>query len=317
MPSAIDPEAQREAEQIDALLRQAENADRDERWVSNDGGTAIDFLGDVLAIDPGNADALAALDRVRRNMLRQAELDIAAGRLADAEVLLAAVAGQWPDDAELVGLNQQVAARRAAVAAAAERDDQNQRLAATIDRANEAARRGDWIEPAGDNALALYRAVLEVDPDNALARNGIDSVAVHFVTESERSIADEDFSRAGDMLALAATADPEHPSIAPARQRLAAAEDAAVERRRSEQAAKVFNDDLERLGRRIDAYISGTDDPAAPGYEDLSSELETLKAAAPDNLTVQALETALDNYQQNLEPESDDAGDERFNLPTF
>ena len=316
-PLAIDPEAQREAEEIDALLLQAETADRDERWVSDDGSGAIELLEDVLALDPGNAGALAGLDRVRRNMLRQAELDIAASRLADAEALLVAVASQWPDDTELIGLNEQVAARRAAIAAAAERDEQSQRLAATLDSASEAARRGDWIEPAGDNALALYRAVLEIDPGNALAQNGIDSVAAHFVTESERSIADEDFSRAGDMLALAATADPEHPRIVPARQRLAAAEDSAAERRRSEQAAKAFNDDLERLGRRIDAYINGTGDPESPGYEGLSSELETLKAAAPDNLTVQALETALNNYQQNLETDSEDAGDERFNLPTF
>jgi serine/threonine protein kinase len=312
-----DPEVERVAQEIDALLRRAEAADRDERWVSVDGNGAIDALEAVLALDPENADALAALDRVRRNMLRRAELDIAAGRLADAEAQLVAVASQWPDDADLDALNGQIATRRAADAAAAERSERSQRLAATIDRASEAARRGDWLEPEGDNALALYRVALEIDPGNVIAQNGIDSVAAHFVTESEQSIGDEDFDRAGDMLALAAIADPEHPRIEPVRLRLADAEDAAAERRRSEQAAKSFNDDLERLGRRIDAYINGTEDAETSGYERLSSELEILKAAAPDNLTVQALETALDNHQQNLEAESEEAGDDRFNLPTF
>jgi len=50
--------------------------------------------------------------------------------------------------------------------------------------------------PADDNALAYYRRVLEMDPDNAEARKGIENIAVWFENEARSAYENKDYERA-------------------------------------------------------------------------------------------------------------------------
>ena len=50
--------------------------------------------------------------------------------------------------------------------------------------------------PADDNALAYYRQVLEMDPDNPEARKGIESIAAWFENQARSAYQNEDYERA-------------------------------------------------------------------------------------------------------------------------
>jgi len=73
----------------------------------------------------------------------------------------------------------------------AKTDDAEQaRIQKMLDAAGLALSQGALTEPPGQNALELYRAVLAREPDNELARRGIDSVADELIVQAERALHD-------------------------------------------------------------------------------------------------------------------------------
>lgn len=85
-----------------------------------------------------------------------------------------------------------VAANPAATTADAGEDARLQKL---LDAAGLALSQGALIDPPGQNALELYRAVLARDPGNDLARRGLDSVADELVVQAERALMEQDVAR--------------------------------------------------------------------------------------------------------------------------
>ena len=315
MPEPVDLEAQRVAEAIRELLQQADEADQAGRWFSENGDGAVDLYREVLTRDGENAAATSGLQRARRNALQEAELDVLAGRLEDAESRLDIIELNWPDDETVASLRTDIEERRSSLASAAAREERNRRLANSLDRASQAARLGNWVEPENDNALTLYRSALAIDPRNAIALAGIDSVATHFINEAEQAIANEQFDLATQFLGTAASVDADHSRLAMVGERLRAATNAVEERRQIEEAARRFDAKIADLSQRIDDYINGRTDENEPGYDSLSADLTALSAEDPENVTVQALRNALDSYEDSLgDPEEDG---KRFNLPTF
>lgn len=71
-----------------------------------------------------------------------------------------------------------------------------QMLAAAEQNMNE----GRLVSPAGDNALASYRAVLALDPGHTDARLGLAAIQTELVKSAETAFADEDIETAEDLL---------------------------------------------------------------------------------------------------------------------
>lgn len=72
--------------------------------------------------------------------------------------------------------------------------------------------------PPGDNAYEKYRAVLELDPKNAQALRGLETVAGRYIALSERALARGDVEQARDYVARAASIAPEHAGLEAARE---------------------------------------------------------------------------------------------------
>ncbi len=99
-----------------------------------------------------------------------------------------------------------VAAKPAAGTAASEQ----QRLQQMLDAAGIALSQGALIEPPGQNALELYRAVLTRDPVHDVARRGLDSVADELVVQAERALMEQDVVRLASAVDAIRSVRPDH-----------------------------------------------------------------------------------------------------------
>jgi len=95
-----------------------------------------------------------------------------------------------------------------------------QALAAELDRAQAALRAGRIAGSGDDTALAHYRAALQLDPDNAAARNGLRLVARALTVQANVAIDLHDGARAASLLDQAAALYPDSAQVAATRARL-------------------------------------------------------------------------------------------------
>ncbi len=87
------------------------------------------------------------------------------------------------------------------------------RVQKLLDAAGLALSQGALIEPPGQNALELYRAVLARDPGNGLARRGIDSVADELLVQAERALMEQDVTRLASAVDAVRSVRPDHPRL--------------------------------------------------------------------------------------------------------
>ncbi|RLJ19763.1 serine/threonine protein kinase [bacterium endosymbiont of Escarpia laminata] len=79
---------------------------------------------------------------------------------------------------------------------------------------------GRHLEPKGSNAVEAYRAVLEMDPGNQIALEGLDQVAKHFVGQARQAMKQGDDSAAQALLDQGLLAVPEYRELQVLKKRL-------------------------------------------------------------------------------------------------
>jgi protein TonB len=87
------------------------------------------------------------------------------------------------------------------------------RIQKMLDAAGLALSQGALMEPPGQNALELYRAVLARDPGNNLARRGLDSVADELLVQAERALMEQDLTRLASAVDAVRSVKPDHPRL--------------------------------------------------------------------------------------------------------
>jgi TonB family protein len=80
--------------------------------------------------------------------------------------------------------------------------------------ASKAMGEGRYLEPAGNNALDLYRSVLRADPSNVTARTGVRTVADEVLQRAEQALVEERLEDAERNVLLARQIDADHPRLA-------------------------------------------------------------------------------------------------------
>jgi TonB family protein len=103
--------------------------------------------------------------------------------------------------------------RSAETAGAAADAAEDARLQKMLDAAGLALSQGALIEPPGQNALELYRAVLTSDPTNDVARRGLDSVADELIVQAERALMEQDLARLAGTIDAVRSVQPDHPRL--------------------------------------------------------------------------------------------------------
>lgn len=178
---------------------------------------ALDMLRRSLDLDPENERARSVLEGIRRDVRTETREALNAGEPQRARHLLDALDGRWQGDPELARLRGEV-----------------QRQFGELDRALEIRELLDLAErrlvadrlttPAGESAADYFRRVLALDASNVAARRGMGRIADRYVVLIGDAVDTGVHPRARRLLESLEAVSPEHPQIAPLRERIEAGE---------------------------------------------------------------------------------------------
>ncbi|MFZ2234777.1 MAG: hypothetical protein WAV67_00190, partial [Dokdonella sp.] len=186
--SGSDDEAQ--------LLEAAETALAAQRIIGADG--AIASYRKLERSEHGATIARAGLLKAGKQLEAAADAALAKGDLASVAARIDDLAGNLPEYPGLADLRGRLAAARQNI-----RDENTQLLA----DAQQRLRDGD-VSESDDSALTLYRRVLNSDPANRAAKDGLRRVAKALLVRANAVLEDRDIATASRLLAQVATLEP-------------------------------------------------------------------------------------------------------------
>jgi formylglycine-generating enzyme required for sulfatase activity len=191
--------------EITALLRRARVAE--ERGDSGDAPEqAIALYREALGLDPSNPSAQAGLARIGGAARDWAIAAVQRNDEQAAQRNLALFESLPHSDKELDALRGQIAVLGKVMPLLAKAADQ--------------LKAGHAVEPAGDNALATYRRIREIDPDNALADEGLATIERGLLDDALGEAARDDFAAADVILAKASDIRPGSQALLETRARI-------------------------------------------------------------------------------------------------
>lgn len=243
-------------EEVQRLLTAAERFLSDDKLTSPPDGNAYSSYQDVLQLDPENVTALEGIKEIASRFLQQAEQQAKAQEFGRARAFMAAAVQVFPrhpdirklqdtvtsleeqqKDALLEAQAQQTSALQAA---RAEREREKKRRADTIAgllaEGESLLSAGNLNSPADNNAAAKYKQVLNIDPANVDALNGLDAVAAKLVKQARAAIENGLLDEAEALLKGAQTISPSGPEMLRIQKQLIAARDQAAQEKAASEA---------------------------------------------------------------------------------
>ncbi|WP_430390343.1 SUMF1/EgtB/PvdO family nonheme iron enzyme [Dyella sp. 20L07] len=184
--------------EVEALLTRAGKALRAGQ-LAGDENSAAALYEQALKMKPDSRRAVQGLYEVRARLVAEINQDIAVGDAESASDLLdslKAIPNSNDDVTPLLAKLKTLAEARPLLAKAAALLQQ-----------------GKVDQPAGDNALELYRQVQKLDPDNAVAQQGILQVQRAVLDRALAAVAQNDFKGADQALAEAAQVLPDSQAL--------------------------------------------------------------------------------------------------------
>ena len=188
-PEPAEPElpAVPESKETAGLLKRAGAALAKNDLIEPKDANALDLYKQVLAADEKNAEALRALDKIRKALDQQTSAALDRGDEREATRLLAAFA-QLPKPGEDYARLQ---ARAKTL----------HEVIPLLTRAADLLKAGHTLTPADANALVVYRQVLKLDPANKLADAGLAQIQQEYLDRALAAAAQDDFDGADKILA--------------------------------------------------------------------------------------------------------------------
>lgn len=191
--------------EITALLRRARLAE-EQNNVNDDANGAISLYQQVLKLDPKNAAAQSGLQRIGGATRDWAIAAVQRNDEKEAQRYMALFASLPHSDAELNALGERVATLKKVMPMLAQAADQ--------------LKAGHAMSPPGDNALETYRKVRGIDPDNALADDGLATIERGLLDKALGNAATDDFASADTILTEASDIRPGSQALLETRARI-------------------------------------------------------------------------------------------------
>ncbi len=167
--------------------------------VTPPGDNALYYFSEALSENPGDRVAQQGMAQVLEYLLNEAESAIFHSDFDQARENAAKVLSIDPDNEHALDVNLRAARLK--------------RVETLLNRAVLLYAQGTLTGPGEDNAAALYRQVLALDPDNDAARQGLESVAQRVVANAESAMFAGNVEQGRAYLRQAKAIDPEAPGI--------------------------------------------------------------------------------------------------------
>lgn len=168
--------------------------------VSPPGDNALYYYQEALTAAPGDSAAQQGIAQVLEYLLNEAESAIYHSDFDQARENAAKVLGIDADNEHALDVNLRAARLK--------------RVESLLNRAVALYAKGALTEPADDNAAAVYAQVLELDPNNDAARQGLESVVQRVVANAESAMFAGNVEQGRAYLRQAKAIDPSASGIA-------------------------------------------------------------------------------------------------------
>ncbi|MGH8567308.1 MAG: protein kinase domain-containing protein, partial [Gammaproteobacteria bacterium] len=159
------------------------------RLTTPPGDNAFETYRMLLAVVPGQADALAGLEQIAERCVQLAEAAQGPGNVEASLALIDQGLQAVPGHARLAALRTALGSGQA------------EAIRGLLGKAEQQLVASRLTAPRGDNALETYREILALDPGNAGGRDGLHTIARHYHALAQ------DRQRAGDFQAALAFVD--------------------------------------------------------------------------------------------------------------
>ena len=187
---------------VDGLLRQAQDAQAAAKPGGSDPAAALPLFQKVLELESNQVEALEGREDALSDLLQRAEERLKAGDVNQAAELIAQARRYDSGHADL--------------------PQAQATLANTLEQRKQQADK-DLRAGRREAALAGYQAVVEAEPEDAAAKQGIERIAAAYAQDASRKAADFDFDQARAALDKAVAIAPQSPAVKEAEQHLSRA----------------------------------------------------------------------------------------------
>ncbi len=262
-------------DRVKELLAEAEVALKDNRLSSPIGDNAYDRYQSVLALDPENQAALSGISDIAATYLEQSRAEANKDNFIRARALVAAaiqIDSQHPDlqstqivinDRETLKRQQEMAqAQKKEMSAEQMRELQQQQEKNRIEqivgllKGAAADLQAERLQsPVGNNAVEKFRQVLQLDPSNLEALEGLQKVGEKYIQLANNELGSKDIEQADKFLNIAQKLVPNSQSLFTARRSVLAAR---------EERARLRDLEIQRQ-REIRQLLAGAEEDMKAG----------------------------------------------------
>jgi len=166
------------ADYIKTLLKQARIAFDARRFADPPGNNALEEYREVLKMSADNKTAQQGITAIYEHYKAAITAQLEAGDFSNVADILAKMENIVPNSSDVREIEQRYNLLKS------KHNDINK----TLELAYQASAKGRYLEPASNSAFYYYQSVLNVDPQNSTAIQGIKNIRAYFISEYEQAI---------------------------------------------------------------------------------------------------------------------------------
>jgi TonB family protein len=207
-----------------ALVRKADKAFADGKYVALDGSSAAELYREALKTEPGNAAARSGYDRSIEYSMRRAEEALVAGRLNEASTVAEALRPLASNNSRLAFLNTQIekeqARQNADASQRAANESRQSQIRSALDQMTERMRRGALLDPATNSAISRFREAEQIGPGDPAVRSARESLVGALLTAADSELTAKRVTASRRMVDAASTLNSSAPGLDVMRRRI-------------------------------------------------------------------------------------------------
>jgi len=205
---------------------------------------------EVLVLDPENADAFSAMNKLGERYIELANAEVSAGNLSLAETYREYVEQLAPKNPQLSSLREVLKNARAATTQQELAGEfKQQQIAELLAAAEKNIQAGQVFAPTEDNAYGKLQQILKIDAENAEAKNRISTLTGNLYNETQSQITAQQWRNASDNLDLLERYHADKPKVAALKSTYASAKQKADQQAKLAGAAQKKDSLLSRAAQ--------------------------------------------------------------------